>query len=168
MQTKMKKRLYLFFMLSAGACLLPNPNYSQHIEIVDAERVEQLIHNQSDTVHIVNFWATWCAPCVKELPDFVRLQENYRNERVSVRLISMDFRSALEPSLKPFLQRRNINLPVWLLDNTDYDSWINRIETSWQGDIPFTLIFNNYRGKKAIISGATNYQRLEQLVEEML
>ncbi|MCS6967434.1 MAG: TlpA disulfide reductase family protein [Cytophagales bacterium] len=142
--------------------------YSQQVRIVTVEQVEQLLNNNSDTVHIVNFWATWCAPCVKELPDFIRLSQDYRHQPVQLWLISMDFRSSLESKLKPFLERRKIQQPIWLLDNTDYDSWINRIDAHWQGDLPFTLIFNNYRKQRKAIYGETTYQHLEQLVRQML
>ncbi|MDW8203650.1 MAG: TlpA disulfide reductase family protein [Cytophagales bacterium] len=147
---------------------LPLSCYSQQVTVVNIEQVTDLMQNQSDTVYVVNFWATWCAPCVKELPEFVQLHEAYQNRKVRVQLISIDFRSALESSLKPLLQRKNITCPVWLLNNTDYDSWINRIEESWQGEIPFTLIFNNQRRKRVVISGQTDFHHLEKLIGEML
>jgi thiol-disulfide isomerase/thioredoxin len=138
------------------------------VSIVDIEQVEQLLNNQSDTLHIINFGATWCAPCVKELPDLIRIGETYQVKNVRLWLISMDFQSTLDNKLKPFLRNKNIRHPVWLLNNTDYDSWIHRVDGNWQGDIPFTLIFNNQRNKRAVISGETNYEQLVQLLEKML
>lgn len=153
--------LMLFALLSFRA-------HSQQVEVVGIEKVEQLLQNQSDTIHVVNFWATWCAPCVKELPDFLQLSQNYKNNNVRLWLVSMDFQSAISTKLMPFLQARNITHPVWLLNNTDYDTWISRVDADWQGNIPFTLIFNNRRNKRVTINGATNYLELEKVIDELL
>jgi thiol-disulfide isomerase/thioredoxin len=163
----MKVRQSLFGLLLLLTCFGSFNAYSQQVAIVSIDKVKQLINNQSDTIHVVNFWATWCAPCVKELPDFMRLSETYQHKNVRVWLISMDFPSSVETKLKPFLRNRNIQQPVWLLNNTDYDSWIPVVDGNWQGDIPFTLIFNNQRNKRVVISGETNYRQLEQYLEEM-
>lgn len=157
----------LFALLLLLTTLYSCNAYGQQVEIVSVNKVKQILESQSDTIYVVNFWATWCAPCVKELPDFTRISEAYRHKNVRVWLISMDFQSSIETKLKPFLRNKNIRQPVWLLNNTDYDSWITLIDGNWQGDIPFTLIFNNQRNKRATISGETNYQQLEQLLEEM-
>lgn len=163
----MKVRQSLFRLVFLITALYSLHAHSQQVEVVDVAKVEQLLKNQSDTLHIVNFWATWCAPCVKELPDFIRIGETFGHKNVRLWLISMDFRSSLETKLKPFLRSKNIQQPVWLLNNTNYDKWIPLIDGNWQGDIPFTLIFNNQRNQRITISGETDYQRLEQLLKEM-
>ncbi|WP_448518115.1 TlpA family protein disulfide reductase [Rhodoflexus sp.] len=160
--------IHCLWLAILSLSLLSFRAHSQQVEVVGIDQVKQLLQNQSDTVHIVNFWATWCAPCVKELPDFLRISENYKNNNVRLWLVSMDFQSALNTKLKPLLQKRNITHPVWLLNNTDYDSWIGQVDEQWQGDIPMTLIFNNQRNMRIRINGEVDYERLLKVLEEML
>jgi len=117
--------------------LLRNDN----IPIYTFDELEPLLYTDSNKIHIVNFWAMWCAPCIKELPIF----ENYakQNENVEITLVSLDFPKDIETKLKPFLKKKGISLNVVLLDDPDANSWINKIDPNWSGAIPFTIIFNN-------------------------
>lgn len=103
--------------------------------------LEPLLYTDSETVHIVNFWAMWCGPCVKEFPIFKAYQE--KNPSSKIILISMDFPEDIETKLKPFLQKKGITSKVVMLDDPDANTWINKVDANWSGAIPFTIIFNN-------------------------
>ncbi|MDO6738654.1 TlpA disulfide reductase family protein [Wenyingzhuangia sp. 2_MG-2023] len=103
--------------------------------------LEPLLHTDSETTHIVNFWAMWCAPCVQELPTFVAYAKN--NPNTEVLLVSLDFPKDIETKLKPFLKEKGITPKVVLLDDADANSWIDKIDPNWSGALPFTIIFNN-------------------------
>ncbi|MDO6519570.1 TlpA family protein disulfide reductase [Zobellia uliginosa] len=113
---------------------------SNEIAIYDFDALEPLLHTDSDKIHIVNFWAMWCAPCVKELPIIQEYEKN--NPNVEVLLVSLDFPENIETKLKPFLKKKGITSKVVLLDDPDANSWIDKIDPNWSGAIPFTIVFN--------------------------
>jgi len=99
---------------------------------------EKAIIKEDNNVYVINFWATWCAPCVKELPHFEKL--NVENKKIKVILVSLDSKKDLEKKLIPFIQRKKIASEVVLLSDKDYNSWLNKIDQNWSGSIPATLI----------------------------
>lgn len=116
-------------------------NFNDSIPVYNYTELAPLLETNSSKIKVVNFWAMWCVPCVKELPYFQELAKN--NPQIEVILISLDFPESIETELKPFLKERNINLKVVVLDDPDSNNWINKIDPNWSGAIPFTIIFNN-------------------------
>lgn len=114
---------------------------NEDIPIYNFESLKPLLNTNSDKVHIANFWAMWCAPCVKELPILKEYEAN--NPNVEILLVSLDFPENIETKLKPFLKKKGITSKVVLLDDPDANSWIDKIDPNWSGAIPFTIIFNN-------------------------
>ena len=111
------------------------------IPVYNFDTLEPLLYTKSNKTHIINFWAMWCAPCVKELPILQEYEKN--NPDVELILVSLDFPEDIETKLKPFLKKKGITSKVVLLDDPDSNSWINKIDPNWSGAIPFTIIFNN-------------------------
>ena len=74
------------------------------LDVYNYDGLEPLINIKDDKVHVVNFWATWCAPCVKELPYFEDINENYKGKGVDVLLVSLDFPKNYDSKLKPFIK----------------------------------------------------------------
>lgn len=95
---------------------------------------------QGDTLYIVNFWATWCAPCVKELPVFDTLQERYRQQPVKVLLVSLDFKDDYEDKITRFVARKKPQPDIIWFSETNANVFIPRIDDRWSGAIPATLI----------------------------
>ena len=91
---------------------------------------------------MINFWATWCAPCVKELPYFEKVNKEFKNKNVEVILLSLDFPSQIETKLIPYLKRNKINSKVILLNDSKMNTWVPRVSEKWDGGIPATLIVN--------------------------
>lgn len=122
--------------------LLSNTISAQKIEVFDNySSLKKEILSDKNTIYVVNFWATWCGPCVKELPHFEQL--NSENKNIKVVLVSLDFKNTLESKLKPFLKKKNIKSEVVLLTDTDYNSWLPQVDKEWSGSIPATLIIKN-------------------------
>ena len=112
------------------------------LEVYDFQGVEQFLHSNDSKTYVVNFWATWCAPCVKELPYFEQIQDEYKDQ-IEVILISLDFPSQYETKLKPFLKEKQLKSKVIVLDDIEMNSWIPKVDSKWDGAIPVTLIHNN-------------------------
>lgn len=113
----------------------------------------------SEKTYVVNFWATWCAPCVKELPFFEQLNSNYASKNVEVILVSLDFPKQIESKLIPFLKKRELQSEVVVLDDVDSNTWIPKVHEDWSGAIPATIIYN--KRKRMFYERSFNYEELE-------
>ena len=129
--------------------------------------LEAIIHKKSDKLQVINFWATWCAPCIKELPHFEKLNRE-ASDKLEVTLISLDFADELEKRVIPFIKKRKLESTVLLLDEIDYDSWIDKVEPSWSGAIPATLVINPSNGKRGFVEKELNEAELNSLIEGIL
>lgn len=125
--------------------------------------IAPLLSQSNDTAYVVNFWATWCKPCVAELPYFIELSRKYANQPVRILLISLDFPAQLESRLVPFVEEREIKPLVSVLLDGKYNDWIDRVSPEWSGAIPATLL---YRGKDRHFVGEAVHS-LEELEQEL-
>ncbi|MEP6949818.1 MAG: redoxin domain-containing protein [Ginsengibacter sp.] len=115
--------------------------------LITIDELNNRIDKGTDTTYIINFWATWCAPCIKELSHFEKLGQQLKTEKLKVLLISVDFKSQLVSSVIPFIKRKKLKSEVFLLDEENQQEFIERIDTSWSGSIPATLFVKNNRRK---------------------
>jgi thiol-disulfide isomerase/thioredoxin len=134
-------------------------NENEEIEVYDFAGLESLLRTDDDRTYVVNFWATWCKPCIEELPYFEALQAEHGDE-VKVILVSLDFPDKLESQLKPFVEKRNIKAQVALLDDPYENEWIPKVDESWSGAIPATLIFN--KSKRVFYEGSFTQESLNE------
>ncbi len=125
-----------------------------------------LLQKENDSTYIVNFWATWCKPCVKEMPYFEKIASEYAKDKVKVVFVSLDFPDRLETQVVPFIKKNEIKSEVVLLDDDDANSWIPKVSEEWQGAIPATLIYNN--SKRAFFERSFTYEELEKEVQSIL
>jgi len=120
--------------------------HAKEIRVMNFDQLEPYLHFKNDTIYLVNFWASWCAPCRKEMPAIKAVAEKYSDRPFKVLLVSLDVPGQLETNLVPYLESNDINLEVVLLDDPDQNRWISLVDESWTGEIPFTLIYGkNFR-----------------------
>lgn len=140
--------------------------YNLGLEIYDYKGIEKYLNFKDDKVYVVNFWATWCAPCVKELPYFEELGETYSDKNVEVILISLDFPKHYKSKLIPFIEKHKLQSKVVVLDDPDMNSWIPKVNENWEGAIPATLIYN--KDKSQFYEQSFNYEELKTEVNKFL
>lgn len=117
-----------------------------------------------DTTYVVNFWATWCKPCVKELPALDSLHHRHLKNAVRVLLVSVDFTEDLQKRLVPFLNKNKIAATCVLLDEINGNDYINRINPKWSGAIPATLV---RKGDHSVFAEKSLVMaELEQMVQD--
>ena len=120
----------------------------------------------SKGIVIVNFWATWCKPCITELPYFEQINAEMKSEKFSVCLVNLDFNSKYKTSAVEFVRNKNLKSEVIHLNDTDPNKWINKIDSNWTGAIPATLIYNN--GKKVFFrEGEITYDELKSEINKL-
>jgi thiol-disulfide isomerase/thioredoxin len=133
---------------------------------IKAFSADQIIHYTSskDTLYIINFWATWCAPCVQELPEFDALKKRYEGKPVKVLMVSLDFKEDYPYKLSVFLKRKNLTPEVVWLSDTDPNVFIPKIDKSWQGSIPATVIVAPGKDFKQFIEGTITEKQIGKIV----
>lgn len=117
------------------------------LDVYDFNGFKKFLNKKDNTIYVINFWATWCAPCVKELPSFEKLNEKYANKNVKVILVSLDFPHLYEKKLKPFIINNKLKSKVIALDDADMNTWIPQVDASWSGSIPASIIYKNDTSK---------------------
>ncbi|MBN8576308.1 MAG: TlpA family protein disulfide reductase [Cytophagales bacterium] len=139
---------------------------AQGIRQIKLNDLQQLIAAKSERIQVINFWATWCAPCVKEIPLFEKLKLD--NTGVEVTLVSMDFDLDPNPAkVERFVTRKNLKSTVVILAETDPNAWIDKIDKEWSGALPATLIINTQTGKRRLVQRELHEGDLEKLINEV-
>jgi thiol-disulfide isomerase/thioredoxin len=133
---------------------------AQKVKLIKLNDLEKRISNGKDTFYVVNYWATWCAPCIKELPYFDQLQKAHKDKPVKVLLVSLDFPSRYKKKVVPFIEKRKLTSEVFLLDETDQQAYIDRISPQWSGALPATAFINRAKNTTQFFEQEFTYKEL--------
>ena len=154
-----------------GILLICNAQETQNyvLKAVNYDELKSVIEQEDDKLYVVNFWATWCKPCIEELPAFMAVNEQFKDDpNFKMILVSMDSKKQLDTKVKNFIEKNKMKVDVYLLDdNKRMNEWIPATDPSWSGAIPATLFYKN--GKKVHFKELemTQYE-LEDIIEENL
>jgi thiol-disulfide isomerase/thioredoxin len=154
--------LVLFFLSITR--LLP----AQDIPFIKSGQIDYWKQTDTDTVWVLNFWATWCAPCVAELPSFEKLHQNYAGQHVKVVLISTDFKREVETRVKPFVKKKKLKSQVVFMDESNPNTWIDLVSPEWSGAIPATLIIAKRKNQFLFFEQQLTYEELETALRTVL
>jgi thiol-disulfide isomerase/thioredoxin len=155
------RRIVFVFILTFMVTL----NHAQP-PAVGFDQLKPRLSTGSDTVYVVNFWATWCVPCVKELPEFEKLNEVYGDRKVKVLLVSLDNPRHMNSRVIPFIEQHNLKSEIVLLDDPRSNRWIPEVDESWSGAIPATVFFT--KDSRSFYERAFTYDELENIVQSKL
>ena len=163
----MKYLMIIFaFTLLTGCNAQENENV---LKTVNYDQLKSVIQKNDGKLYVVNFWATWCKPCVEELPGFMAVNEQFKNDpNFKMILVSMDNKRQLDTKVKKFIRDNHIDADVYLLDDLQrMNEWIPATDESWSGAIPATVFYKN--GKKILFRELqmTQYE-LEDAINENL
>ncbi len=132
----------------------------------DYAALAPLLNKLDDKVYVVNFWATWCKPCIEELPAFEELNKQYKDKNVEVILVSLDFPNQLEKRLIPYIKEHNLQSKVVLMVDPDQNAWIPKVSEEWSGAIPATLIYN--KDSRQFYEQSFTYETLQNELNKFL
>jgi thiol-disulfide isomerase/thioredoxin len=134
------------------------------IKVIKIASLEALMKKREGPVQVINFWTTWCGPCVKELPLFEQANATLTNTKVT--LINLDFVEKLD-KVDAFVTRKSIKSEVLLLDEIDYNAWIDKVDKDWAGTIPATLVYNPINGRRSFTQHELKEGDLEKLIQSV-
>ena len=145
---------YISLSFSANAQEVPEVNF---------KGLKPYLEQNNDSVYVINFWATWCKPCIEELPHFLKAAEELKEQKVKFIFVSLDFSKHKTTRLIPYIKEHKIREQVILLNDPNSNVWIDQVDPKWSGAIPATLI---YKGdKKEFIEGKLSYEKLLQIIK---
>jgi len=156
----MRISILVFILLFALHVLRANAQ----VKLITYAGLQERISNP-DTLYIVNFWATWCGPCVKELPDFAKLQQTYKHKPLKVLLISMDFQSKLKTAVIPFVNKHKMLTDVYFITRKSDQELIDQVDKSWSGALPATLVVNTKKGLRKFYEKNFTYTELDNIYQ---
>ncbi|MDB5120304.1 MAG: TlpA family protein disulfide reductase [Sphingobacteriales bacterium] len=140
------------------------PAKGQQVKLISLTELDKRLEGGKDTTYIINFWATWCAPCLKELPHFEKLRKEHGKEKLKILLVSVDFQSKLN-SVKTLSKRLNLKNEVFLLNEKNQQEYIDKIDKNWSGALPATLLLNKSKTRGEFYEKEFTYSELLRTYE---
>ena len=141
---------------------------AQQIKTVTPNWIDGIHASKSDTLYIINFWATWCKPCVEELPYFEQLADTCANKKVKIYLVTTDMRKDIATRVTDFIKAKKLTQQVVFINEVNADKWINKVSEEWSGAIPSTLMIKGDIGYKHFKEGELTFEELNLLVKQVI
>lgn len=158
----MNRIIILILMLLAFA----GDAQAQSIPPYNADKLMARAANR-DTIYIINFWATWCAPCVAELPQFGELERRYAGQKVKVLLVSFDFPESYPQKLTAYVAKKKLAPEVVWFSESNANEFIPKIEKSWSGALPGTMIISARNKYKLFLERPVKASEIVAVVESL-
>lgn len=152
-------------MFTAFLCMAV---YSQPIPKWKMNDVVRYFSKDNDTVYVVNFWATFCKPCVAEIPYFISLCNKYKSRKVKLLLVSLDLPDYYPAKIRVFARKKQFNTSIAWLNETDADVFCPLIDKNWSGAIPATLLVNGKTGFRKFIEDDIKAEDFEAMLKQAI
>ncbi len=127
------------------------------------DEIEEIFEDTDGKLHVINFWATWCKPCVEEMPYVQGLVEHFSEDELSLTLVSLDFKKDVETKYLSFLNEHKLRGNNIVLLDGKYNDWIEKVDDTWSGAIPITLII---KGNQRLFI-ETSFESTEEILEHI-
>ncbi len=176
----LKNSIYIYLILGLFACEQSQKTQvaisafeieadtSKLASLVDYKEFEDLLANEKGKVVLVNLWATWCKPCVQEMPMLEKLHQNYEGKGLKVVTLSIDEVAKADSLVIPYWEEMNFSMDNYLIAHQDPGAFVNKIDPLWIGLIPTSFIFDANGEKIETITGTMSYKGIEKKMLKVL
>jgi thiol-disulfide isomerase/thioredoxin len=138
------------------------------VAVISVEQLHDLIRRDSGNVVLVNAWATWCQPCIEELPRLARLSKEYAEKPLRIILVSADEAELAATSVKKTLTGAGIVLQTYLVAGGGDEYFINSMSPKWSGALPTTFLYDKQGGLRKLLTGKQSYEKFSAAVDTLL
>ena len=136
------------------------------IRRVTANQIRALVDERKGKVVVVNFWASWCPPCVREFPAITKVYEQYRDKGLDLFAVALNAPEEIE-EIKQFLAEQKPPFSIYLADPDD-ETFSETVLEKWYGEMPLTLVFNTAGQRVLAHRAEITYEELSKMVEPLL
>jgi len=144
-------------------------SYSQEIKSISSSaELDSLFANLKGKPVLVNLWATWCMPCVKEFPDLIKLYRDYKESGFEIVFISVDEKEDKDTKLPAFLKKQGVDFVTYYNEFKKPEEIIDYFDKSWGGEIPATYIYNKDGEMVKKFIGSQKYETFEKEINGLL
>ena len=158
-----------FFIAILACLILAGLVHGQDIKPINKiEDLKSIMDSNKGKVILLNFWATWCKPCVKEFPDLIKLYSNYKDKGFLLVFISADVPEEVKTKVVPFLSKQGVDFVTYYNGFDKPEDLINFVDKDWQGAIPSTYIYDKKGNIKSSILGTKTYEQFEREISKYL
>lgn len=154
-------RLFFFLLLCCQMAA------AQQVHRIGAAELRKVLHHP-DTALVVNLWATWCAPCINELPWFEQLAQQMKNKPVKFIFLSLDMEDAYPKKISRFIAQNKIRSTVLWLDEPNANNYASLVDPRWEGSIPATIFLNSKKKYRKFVEGELTEEELKKQVQVIL
>lgn len=163
--TKHKMTIVFIGLLTATLCGMGKVHAQSRIQVVPVNWIDSIRTNSGDTLHVINFWATWCKPCVEELPYFEQMLDSIKQLPVKIYLVNTDMRRDLNTRVKDFIQKKGLRNQVVYINDVNANNWIDRVNKEWSGAIPATWLVRSSSSYEYFYEGEVNFESLRKMID---
>jgi thiol-disulfide isomerase/thioredoxin len=137
------------------------------VRVLDEQGLQKLVRNRNGKILLLNFWATWCQPCVEEFPDLIRLSKSYSKNELEVVGVSVDYPDETETKVAPFLKKHRVPFVIYVAKFDKQEDFINSVDTSWSGAVPATFIYDPQGIRRFSLIGQSTYSVFKREIEKV-
>jgi thiol-disulfide isomerase/thioredoxin len=137
------------------------------VDPIDQAGLKKLVNERNGRILFLNIWATWCAPCVEEFPDLIRLAQSYPGSEVEVVGISADYPDEVESKILPFMSKQNVPFRIYVAKFDHQENFINSVNSSWSGALPATLVYDGQGKQRYFSVGAGTFEKFKKIVDSV-
>lgn len=136
-------------------------------EVVSVPRLAEMIQQSRDRVVVVNFWATWCAPCIEEMPELAAFYREYK-DRLTFLSVSVDDPTVLtDGRLASFISKLDLPFHIYLLDNRDPEAVGASFGLEFN-TVPVTLVYDRSGALSKVWEEDVTSADLQEVVKPLL
>jgi thiol-disulfide isomerase/thioredoxin len=156
-----------YLMLTAGLLLAAAITFATEgqddtVPTLGAQDIKSLVQDYQGKVVVLNFWATWCPPCIKEFPDIIKLHNQYQSKGVEVIAVSMNEADEIE-DIKAFIEKYQPPFSIYRASSTE-ETFYQEFDKNWFGQMPTTVIYDTTGKVARLHMKPITYPELEQYV----